>query len=108
MFGIVIGEVLFFLLLIGGLVVGALAASALNLSVLVGAWHGFLSYEWDASGLVLTGTMAALCLFSLWFFRRRIFEAFLLVPLDSVPGCNCVCVHTRSRWDCVWSCSMVV
>ena len=46
------------------------------LSVLVGDWHGFLSDEWNASGLVLTGTMAALCLFSLWFICRRIFEAF--------------------------------
>lgn len=124
-FGIVLGEVLFFLLLVGGLA-GALAASGMKkgedaaegtgsiaiipaalafafacrnsvwvlftglsferalfwhklcayLSVLVGAWHGFLSDEWDSSGLVLTGTMAALCLFSLWFIRRRIFEAF--------------------------------
>ena len=125
MFGIVLGEVLFFLLLVGGLA-GALAASGMQkgedaaegtgsiaiipaalafafacrnsvwvlftglsferalfwhklcayLSILVGAWHGFLSDEWDSSGLVLTGTMAVLCLFSLWFIRRRIFEAF--------------------------------
>ncbi|KAK3747552.1 hypothetical protein QZH41_004812 [Actinostola sp. cb2023] len=124
LFGIVLGEVLFFLLLIGGLagalaVVGtgddadestggiAIIAPALSfafacrnslwilftglpferaliwhkicayLSVLVGAWHGWVSQEWDVSGLVLTGTMGLLCLISLWFVRRKFFEAFL-------------------------------
>lgn len=123
LFGIVLGEVLVFVLLIGGLA-GALGVIGLNddegegtgaianippalsfafacrnslwilftglpferalfwhklcayLSVIVGAWHGYVSTEWDASGLVLTGSMACICLFSLWFIRRKIFEAF--------------------------------
>ena len=125
LFGIVLGEVLVFLLLVGGLA-GVLAAMGMNreedaaeetggvaviptalsfafacrnslwvlftglpferalfwhklcayLSVLTGAWHGYLSNQWDASGLVLTGAMAVLCIFALWFIRRHIFEAF--------------------------------
>lgn len=124
LFGIVLGEVLFFLLLVGGLaaalgVIGmggeadestgaiacippalAFAFACRNslwilftglpferaliwhkvcayLSVLVGAWHGFVSQEWDASGIALTAVMAALGLFSLWPIRRKFFEAFL-------------------------------
>jgi NADPH oxidase len=121
LFGIVLGEVLFFLLLVGGLV-GILAAvgnddegtgavaiipAALSfafacrnslwvlftglpferaliwhkvcayLSVLVGAWHGYVSREWDFTGLLLTGSMAVLCIISLWPVRRKVFEAFL-------------------------------
>ena len=122
LFGIVLGEVIVFLLLVGGLTAalgviglddegegtGAIATypSALAfafacrnsiwvlftglpferalfwhklcayLSVLVGAWHGYASMELDGSGLLLVGSMAALCLFSLWFIRRKIFEAF--------------------------------
>lgn len=125
LFGIVLGEVLVFLLLVVGLA-GVLAAMGMNrgedaaegtggvaviptalsfafacrnslwvlftglpferalfwhklcayLSVLTGAWHGYLSNEWNASGLVLTGAMAALCIFALWFIRRHIFEVF--------------------------------
>ena len=124
LFGIVLGEILVFLILIGGLA-GWLAAMGMNgedaeegtgsvavipaalsfafacrnsvwvlftglpferalfwhklcayLAVLTGAWHGFVSDEWDVSGLVLTGAMATLCIFSLWFIRRKIFEAF--------------------------------
>ena len=126
LFGIVLGEVLVFVLLIAGLaaplgVIGlsddhdddahrtgaiAIIAPALSfafacrnslwvlftglpferalfwhklcayLSVIVGAWHGYASTEWDTSGLLLTGFMACLCLFSPWFVRRKIFEAF--------------------------------
>lgn len=125
-FGVVLGEVLFFLLLLGGLagvlaVMGdkanednaeatgavAIIPAALSfafacrnslwilftglpferaliwhkicayLSVLVGAWHGYVSRDWDGSGLVLTGSMAALCIISLWPVRRKFFEAFL-------------------------------
>lgn len=121
LFGIVLGEVLVFVLLIGGLA-GALGVIGLNddegtgaianiapalafafacrnslwvlftglpferalfwhklcayVSVLVGAWHGYVSQEWNASGLLLIGSMAGLCLFSLWFVRRKVFEAF--------------------------------
>ena len=45
-------------------------------SVLVGAWHGYVSQEWNASGLLLVGSMAGLCLTALWFVRRKVFEAF--------------------------------
>lgn len=128
LFGIVLGEVLVFLILVGGLAIvlgvmgipagggqedaaegsGGIATipSALSfafacrnslwilftglpferalfwhklcayLSVLTGAWHGFVSKEWNVSGLLLTGAMAALCILSLWFIRRKIFEAF--------------------------------
>ena len=122
LFGIVLGEVLVFVLLIGGLaaafgVIGlnddegegswaiANIAPSLSfafacrnslwvlftglpferalfwhklcayLSVIVGAWHGYVSTKWDASGLLLTGSMVGLCLFSLWFVRQKIFEA---------------------------------
>lgn len=125
LFGIVLGEVLFFLLLVGGLaaalgIIGmkgkkpeeatgsiacippalAFAFACRNslwilftglpferaliwhkicayLSVLVGAWHGYVSNEWDVSGIALTAVMAALGLLSLWPIRRRFFEAFL-------------------------------
>lgn len=123
-FGIVLGEVLFFLLLVGGLaaalgVIGmggdadestgaiacippalAFAFACRNslwilftglpferallwhkicaiLSVLVGAWHGFVSNEADVSGIVLTSCFGALGLFSLWPIRRKLFEAFV-------------------------------
>lgn len=124
LFGIVLGELLVFVLLIGGLaaalgVIGlnddeggegtggiATIAPALSfafacrnslwvlftgmpferalfwhklcayVSVLVGAWHGYVSQRWDVSGLLLVGSMAGLCLTALRFIRRKVFEAF--------------------------------
>ena len=46
------------------------------LGVLVGAWHGYVSQEWNITGLVLTGAMGGLILFSFWPIRRKFFEAF--------------------------------
>ncbi|XP_065674718.1 LOW QUALITY PROTEIN: superoxide-generating NADPH oxidase heavy chain subunit A-like [Hydra vulgaris] len=46
------------------------------LGVLVGAWHGYVSQEWNVTGLVLTGAMGGLILFAFYPLRRYFFEAF--------------------------------
>lgn len=122
-FGIVLGEILFLLLLLGGFAVAlgiigkdvrstgsvACIAPALTfafacrnsvwilftglsferaltwhkicayLSVLIGAWHGFVAYSVSISGIILTTCMGALGLLSLWPIRRKFFEAFVRI-----------------------------
>lgn len=131
LFGIVLGEVLVFVLLIGGLA-GALGVIGLNddegtgaianiapalafafacrnslwvlftglpferalfwhklcayVSVLVGAWHGYVSQEWNASGLLLIGSMAGLCLFPCGLFAGRSSR----LSIVSIGYCSCL------------------
>lgn len=57
-----------------------------HLTVLVAAWHGYVSMEWDASGLTLICCFIALALFSFWPLRRKFFEAFYRIHWALISG----------------------